>query len=256
MIVRSVSATSASLYCAQDNFFHTPDLRIEEILKTTFPKGLAFALVAMFSCALTACAGSTSGSDATESPNAVANNTYVKPTTEPTSDETKASIENALNLANMTGVTWTYGNDAWTMSIVTAVTNPEIADEQGVSVCVPASYVAGIDTDGDGNVDETSEGATAAIAGKLIINKEARITSSNGQIYTPSTAPIILNTGAAGYSSSSNTQASSAYAKEGYINVACGNRGKQDTPPTRTAARITPGTRLAALWTRRTRRAL
>lgn len=40
---------------------------------------------------------------------------------------------------------------------------------------------------------------------------------------------MILNTGAAGYGSSSNSAASTTYADEGYINVACGNRGKQDT---------------------------
>lgn len=46
------------------------------------------------------------------------------------------AIEEALNLANMEAE-WTYSDnaDAWTLSIVTAVTNPEIEDEQGVSVC-------------------------------------------------------------------------------------------------------------------------
>ena len=42
------------------------------------------------------------------------------------------------------------------MAVVTAVTNPEIEDEQGVSVCVPGAYVKGVDTDGDGTEDETS----------------------------------------------------------------------------------------------------
>jgi hypothetical protein len=40
---------------------------------------------------------------------------------------------------------------------------------------------------------------------------------------------VILNTGAAGYGNSSSTKAASTYASEGYINVACGNRGKQDS---------------------------
>lgn len=48
-------------------------------------------------------------------------------------------------------------------------------------------------------------------------------------MYTASTAPVILNTGAAGYGSANNSLASTTYAGEGYINVACGNRGKQDT---------------------------
>ena len=40
-------------------------------------------------------------------------------------------------------------------------------------------------------------------------------------------APVITNTGAAGYSAQSNQTAGTTYAKEGYINIACGNRGKQ-----------------------------
>lgn len=65
--------------------------------------------------------------------------------------------------------------------------------------------------------------------GSLVIDYEAEITSANGQTYMAATAPVILNTGAAGYSSSTNTLASTTYAFEGYINVACGNRGKQGT---------------------------
>ena len=42
-------------------------------------------------------------------------------------------------------------------------------------------------------------------------------------------APVILNTGAAGYGSQRNAQAGTTYAADGYINIACGNRGKQDT---------------------------
>jgi len=50
----------------------------------------------------------------------------------------KADIESALNLANIKPE-WTYSEnaDAWTMAIVTAVTNAELPDYQGVSVCVP-----------------------------------------------------------------------------------------------------------------------
>lgn len=62
-----------------------------------------------------------------------------------------------------------------------------------------------------------------------MIDYDASVTSTNGQSYTAAKAPVILNTGAAGYGSSNNTAASTTYAKEGYINVSCGNRGKQDT---------------------------
>ncbi len=143
----------------------------------------------------------------------------------------KEYIEYTLNLANNTEYTWSYqaSADAWVMSVVSAVAYPEIEDEEGVSVCVPGGYVIGIDTDGDGAADITSESATEAVNGSLVIDYDATITSTNGQVYTAATAPVILNTGAAGYSSSTNTTASTTYASEGYINVSCGNRGKQDT---------------------------
>ncbi len=142
-----------------------------------------------------------------------------------------AAIEEALNLANNENQEWTYDSsaDAWVLSVVTAVTNPEIEDQQGVSVCVPGAYVKGIDTDADGSADVTADSASEAINGSLVIDYDAEITSTNGQVYTASTCPVILNTGAAGYGSSTNTTAATTYAKEGYINVACGNRGKQDT---------------------------
>ena len=143
----------------------------------------------------------------------------------------KESIEAALNLANNPDQEWTYNSDAdaWVLSIVTAVTNPVIENEEGVSVCVPGAYVTGIDTDGDGAADVTAETATEAVKGSLVIDYEAEITSTNGQTYTAATAPVILNTGAAGYGNSSNTTAATTYAAEGYINVSCGNRGKQDS---------------------------
>ena len=148
-----------------------------------------------------------------------------------TSAEDRKYIEKTLNLANNEEVTWSYDSeaDAWVMSIVTAVANAEIEDEEGVSVCVPGAYIKGIDTDGDKAPDVTSSDYTQEVHGRLVIDYEAKITSSNGQVYTASTAPVILNTGAAGYSSSSNTKASTSYASEGYINVSCGNRGKNDT---------------------------
>ncbi len=143
----------------------------------------------------------------------------------------KEYIEETLNLANNDELSWSYDNsaDAWVMSIVSAVAYPEIEDEEGVSVCVPGAYVTGIDTDGDGEADVTSGDSSDSVSGNIVIDYAAQIVSTNGQTYTASTAPIILNTGAAGYSSQSNSLASTSYAAEGYINVACGNRGKQDS---------------------------
>ena len=154
----------------------------------------------------------------------------------------KEAIEYALNLQHM-DQEWTYnsGSDAWTLSIVTAVTKPVIENEEGVSVCVPGAYVNGIDTDGDGTADVTAESATDAVKGSLVIDYEATVTSTNGQVYTAATAPVILNTGAAGYGNSSNTTASSTYAAEGYINVACGNRGKQDSYTNETGETVYTG---------------
>ena len=147
------------------------------------------------------------------------------------SDETRAYIEETLNLANNDTQKWTYNadSDAWTLSVVSAVAYPELADYQGVSVCVPGAYVVGIDTDKDGSTDVSASDASEAVQGALIIDYEAEITSSNGQIYTAETAPVVLNTGAAGYGSQSNQTASATHAADGYINVVCGNRGKQST---------------------------
>lgn len=140
-------------------------------------------------------------------------------------------IESTLDLANNESQEWTYSADAdaWVLSIVPAVTNPEIPDQQGVSVCVPGAYVTGIDTNADGKAEITSDLYTAAVKGSLVIDYDAQITSPNGQLYTASTAPVIFNTGAAGYGSQNNQLAGTDYAADGYINVACGNRGKQDT---------------------------
>lgn len=145
--------------------------------------------------------------------------------------EQKAYIEETLNLGNNEEQEWTYSSeaDAWVLSIVSAVAYPELPNRQGVSVCVPGAYVSGVDTDGDGTEDVTADNCTEAAPGSLVIDYDAEVTSTNGQVYTAATAPVILNTGAAGYGSSTNTLAATTYAAEGYINVACGNRGKQDT---------------------------
>ena len=142
----------------------------------------------------------------------------------------KEYIEQILNLANNKMQEWTYSvdADAWVMSVVSAVAYPELPDQQGVSVCVPGTYVVGIDTDRDNVADVTAENTSGAVKGSLVIDYEARITNLNGQMYTAATAPVILNTGAAGYGSQNNSMASTIYAADGYINVFCGNRGKQD----------------------------
>lgn len=139
----------------------------------------------------------------------------------------KAYIEETLNLANNADQEWTYNEsaDAWVLSVVSAVAYPELPNQQGVSVCVPGAYVTGIDTDQDGVADTFS----GTVKGSLVIDYDAEITSTNGQVYTAVTAPVIINTGAAGYGSQNNSAASTSHAADGYINVSCGNRGKQDT---------------------------
>ena len=210
-------------------------------------KFLALITTAALATSMVACTGtSTTSTDSTQTSEDTATTEESEVTTEETteedteeatssleatSEEERAYIEETLNLANNEEVTWTYNSDAdaWVMSIVTAVAYAEIEDEEGVSVCIPGAYIKGIDTDGDGVEDITADNYTEEVHGQLVIDYEAEVTSSNGQVYTASTAPVILNTGAAGYSSSTNTTAATTYASEGYINVSCGNRGKNDT---------------------------
>lgn len=195
-------------------------------------------IISMVTClcmmlTLVGCGSSSTETDSETTEAEATENTAETDTEETSSEATMVSdkeyIEYTLNLANNTEYTWTYQTNSWVMSIVSAVAYPEIEDEEGVSVCVPAAYVTGIDTDGDGVEDVTAETYTEPVNGTLVIDYEAEITSTNGQVYTAATAPVILNTGAAGYGNATNTLASSTYAEEGYINVACGNRGKQDT---------------------------
>lgn len=145
--------------------------------------------------------------------------------------EEQTEIESILNISNNNEITWSYDSqsDSWTMSATSAVANPELPDYQGVSVNVPGAYVKGIDTDGDGTADVTGQSASEEVNGQLVIDDTAEITNENGQTYTAATAPVIINTGAAGYSAQENQKASSGNAAYGYINVACGNRGKQST---------------------------
>ena len=173
-------------------------------------------------------------------------------------DRERAYIEETLNLANNPEQEWTYskGADAWTLSVVSAVVYPELPNQQGLSVCVPGAYVAGIDTNGDGWLDVTAANATEAVKGSLVIDYHAEITSSNGQTYTAATAPVILNTGAPGYGSQSNSKAAATYASEGYINMTCGNRGKQDKVTDEMGAPIIRATHPPALQTRKRRHAM
>ena len=137
-------------------------------------------------------------------------------------------VEEKLNLSNNPDQEWKYSGNAWVLTPVSAVAYPELPEQQGVSVCVPAAYVTGIDTNGDGKADVTSADAKEAVKGTLVIDYETEIISTNGQVYTAATAPVILNTGAPGYGSQKNSSASTTHAANGYINVSCGNRGKQD----------------------------
>lgn len=91
---------------------------------------------------------------------------------------------------------------------VVDVARPELPDYQGVSVAVPAAYVNGINADGT-----------------LDINWEAEITNANGMTYTAATAPIVMQTGATGYSVKMNYTASTG-TSSGFITVEPGNRGK------------------------------
>ena len=126
----------------------------------------------------------------------------------------QTEIESILNISNNDEITWSYDSqsDSWTMSVTCAVANPELPDYQGVSVNVPGAYVKGIDTDGDGTEDVTGKTYSEEVNGQLVIDDSAKITNANGQTYTASTAPVIINTGAAGYSAQENQKASSGNA--------------------------------------------
>lgn len=76
-------------------------------------------------------------------------------TLDTSTDSAQTAIENTLNLANNPDQEWTYAADAdaWVLSVVSTVVNPELSDQQGVSISTPGAYVKGIDTNGDGTVD-------------------------------------------------------------------------------------------------------
>ncbi len=118
-------------------------------------KLLAFLLALTLVFSLSACGDNTSGS--TGETETTAQSETSETSAAVCDSEDKAGIEEALNLVNIKPE-WTYSDtaDTWTMAIVTAVTNAELPDYQGVSVCVPGAYVKGVDTDGDGTADTLS----------------------------------------------------------------------------------------------------
>ena len=129
---------------------------------------------------------------------------------------TPEEIETTLDLGNslITGeAKWTLSGGYYVLSGdrhigVVDIARPEMPDYQGVSVAVPAAYVNGINPDGT-----------------LDINWEAEITNANGMTYTAATAPIVMQTGATGYSVKMNYLAYTG-ASSGFITVEPGNRGK------------------------------
>jgi len=131
-------------------------------------------------------------------------------------DFSPEEIATTLDLGNslLTGeAKWTLSGGYYVLSGdrhigVVDIARPELPDYQGVSVAVPAEYVNGINPDGT-----------------LDINWEAEITNVNGMTYTAATAPIVMQTGATGYSVKMNYLAYTG-ASSGFITVEPGNRGK------------------------------
>jgi len=117
---------------------------------------------------------------------------------------TNAQIAKILNLSNSSDHGWEYNKsqDCYILKPVVDVARPELPDYEGISIAVPGAYM---------NPDFT-------------INFKGTV---NG--YTAATAPIILNTGAAGYSSAVTRTAGTNNLKNGYLNVEAGNRGKQNS---------------------------
>jgi len=124
---------------------------------------------------------------------------------------TPAWIEYTLNLRHQTH-TWSYDetSKSYTLSVVPAVANAVLPDYEGVSVNVPGVYVKGLDADGN-----------------LKIDYDAKFVNPNGVTYTAATAPVVVNTGAAGYGDQRNQKADSRQAMYGYVSLSIGNRGKQ-----------------------------
>lgn len=125
---------------------------------------------------------------------------------------TDEQIASVLDLDNME-YTWTLSGEGekavYVLSPVVEVAKPELSAYQGLSVAIPAYYVKAVNDDGS-----------------LEFDYDYAFENPNGVTYTAATAPIIVNTGAAGYSAGTTGKAGAGYVSYGYINVACGNRGK------------------------------
>ena len=125
---------------------------------------------------------------------------------------TDDQIASVLDLDNME-YTWTLsgsGDSAYyVLSAVVDAAKPELEAYQGCSVAIPAYYVKGVNDDGS-----------------LEFDYDYEFENPNGVVYTAATAPIIVNTGAAGYSAGTTGKAGGSYVSYGYVNVSCGNRGK------------------------------
>ena len=121
------------------------------------------------------------------------------------SDDEIASL---LDLDNME-YSWSASGDCYVLNTICDVANPELEQYQTISVAIPSYYVKEIAADGS-----------------LVFDYDYEFTNAHGTVYTAATAPVIINTGAAGYSADTAKKAGAAYAQYGYINVACGNRGK------------------------------
>ena len=122
--------------------------------------------------------------------------------------KTDDEIASLLNLDNME-YTWSQSGDCYILNTICDVANPELKNYQTMSVAIPAYYVKEVAADGS-----------------LVFDYDYEYTNVNGTVYTAATAPVIINTGAAGYSADTAKKATSTYVSQGYINVACGNRGK------------------------------
>ena len=145
--------------------------------------------------------------------------------------ENADTAEDALNLKNNPDQAWTYqaDADAWVLSVTPYVAQPVLAEYQSLSVCVPGAYVLGLDTEGDGAADVTAANASGETKGSLVLNPEGSVTSPYGQVYTAATAPVLFETGGAGYSAQRSSAASTNYAANGFIYMTAGNRGKQSS---------------------------
>ncbi|NEG70432.1 hypothetical protein [Bifidobacterium choloepi] len=136
-----------------------------------------------------------------------------------------STASNSASAADSSSATASASGDATSSDNASSSSASASADSGSSSKSAGQQVATNLSVD----VTAADDEATAGVAGTLVIDYDATVTSTNGQTYTAATAPIIFNTGAAGYSSQTNANASTEYAAEGYVNVQPGNRGKQDT---------------------------